>query len=160
MEADYYFFRSSYQFAPVYFIWGCDLFCSRIVSICHAGTNDLSIKAFLWPICSLETVINGDKQNWKSTYYLHGKTGNSLCHFNWELQKIWAMFSFGDAMFLVFSSLHRLIWIYLVAGPFLTMLNLLLYVFVRDIQPDSLRTGKHSYLGTSLSPRILVGCFH
>ena len=81
MEADYYFFRSSYQFAPVYFIWGCDLFCSRIVSICHAGTNDLSIKAFLWPICSLETVINGDKQNWKSTYYLHGKTGNSLCHF-------------------------------------------------------------------------------
>lgn len=81
MEADYYFFRSSYQFAPVYFIWGCDLFCSRIVSICHAGTNDLSIKAFLWPICSLETVVNGDKQNWKSTYYLHGKTGNSLCHF-------------------------------------------------------------------------------
>ena len=56
-------------------------------------------------------------------------------------------------MFLVFSSLHWLIWIYLVAGPFLTMLNLLLYVFVRDIQPDSLRTGKHSYLGTSLSPR-------
>ena len=81
MKADYYFFRSSYQFAPVYFIWGCDLFCSRIVSICHAGTNDLSIKAFLWPICSLETVIKGDKQNWKSTYYLHGKTGNSLCHF-------------------------------------------------------------------------------
>ena len=46
------------------------------------------------------------------------------------------------------------------SGPFLTMLNLVLYVFVRDIQPDSLRTGKYSYLGTSLSPRILVGCFH
>lgn len=56
----------------------------------------------------------------------------------WELQKIWAMFSFGDTMFLVFSSLHLLIWIYLVAGPFLTMLNVLLHVFVPDIPPDGL----------------------
>ena len=59
----------------------------------------------------------------------------------WELQKIWVMFSFGDAIFLVFSSLRLLAmvyWIYLVAGPFLTMLNVLLHVFVRDIRPGGL----------------------
>lgn len=51
---------------------------------------------------------------------------------------LWELQFFGDAMFLVFSSLHWLIWIYLVAGPFLTMLNVLLHVFVRDIQPGGL----------------------